>query len=60
MQIDFKDINFDNIDLSEFQEEIDELNKEFNELLKLKSVKKILRRYRIKKMITKILINRRS
>lgn len=36
----FKDINFDNIDLSEYQKEIDEINKEFNELLKLKSIKK--------------------
>lgn len=56
----FKDINFDSIDFSEFQEEIDEINKEFNELLKHKSIKKILRRYRIKNMIAKILINRRS
>ena len=56
----FKDINFDSIDFSELQEEIDEINKEFNELLKRKSIKKILWKYRIKKMIAKILINRRS
>ena len=56
----FKDINFDTIDFSEFQEEIDEINKDFNELLKRRTIKKILWKYRIKKMITKILINRRS
>ena len=56
----FKDINFDTIDFTEIQKEINEINKDFNELLKRRTIKKILWKYRIKKMITKILINRRS
>lgn len=60
MEKSFKDIDFDNMNLCEYQEEINKINKEFNELLKNKSIKKALRKYKIRKIIEKIFINKRS